>query len=235
MQAERDRDRHDAEFAAEIQLELLPDDDLEVPGFELDWAYVPSKHVGGDFYDCTVVDENHIVLVIGDVSGKSIGAALFMARLMSFLRATIPEDPSPGSVLTRTNALLGTRASRTMFSTAFYMLVSRSQGTIRYASAGHNPVLLLTPEADACVEEAATVVGTLLVGLATECIRTFAGATSDDGLIGLAVSSGWLRMPEGRAARRAALAPCMRARIGHDELRATRFELSCFERRATTT
>ncbi len=156
MQAERDLDRHDAEFAAEIQLELLPDDDMEVPGFELDWAYVPSKHVGGDFYDCTVVDENHIVLVIGDVSGKSIGAALFMARLMSFLRATIPEDPSPGSVLTRTNALLGTRASRTMFSTAFYMLVSRSQGTIRYASAGHNPVLLLTPGADTCIELGAT-------------------------------------------------------------------------------
>ncbi|MEE2711329.1 MAG: SpoIIE family protein phosphatase [Planctomycetota bacterium] len=153
---ERERLQLDLQIAAEIQLGLLPDDSLDAPGFEMDWAYVPSKHVGGDFYDCTVIDDDKVALVLGDVAGKSIGAALFMARLMSFLRATVPEDPSPGSVLTRTNALLGAPADRVLFATACYMVVSRSEGKLRYASAGHNPALILEPETEDFKELGAT-------------------------------------------------------------------------------
>lgn len=153
---ERERLQRDLAIAAEIQLGLLPDDSLDAPGFEMDWAYVPSKHVGGDFYDCTVVDEDRVALVLGDVSGKSIGAALFMARLMSFLRATVPEEPYPGQVLTRTNSLLGTRTNRVLFATACYMVVSRSERRIRYASAGHNPALVLEPDTDEFKELGAT-------------------------------------------------------------------------------
>ncbi len=153
---ERERLQLDLEIAAEIQLGLLPDDSLDAPGFEMDWAYVPSKQIGGDFYDCTIIDDDKVALVLGDVAGKSIGAALFMARLMSFLRATVPDDPSPGSVLTRTNALLGTRENRVLFATACYMVVSRSEGKLRYASAGHNPALILEPESDEFKELGAT-------------------------------------------------------------------------------
>ncbi|MAG57026.1 MAG: hypothetical protein CMJ83_12090 [Planctomycetes bacterium] len=153
---ERDRLQRDLEIAAEIQMGLLPDDSLDAQGLEIDWAYIPSKHVGGDFYDCAVVDDDRVALVLGDVSGKSIGAALFMARLMSFLRATVPENPAPGQVLTRTNALLGTRQNQVMFATACYILVSRSSNTLRYASAGHNPALVLQPGQDTFVELGST-------------------------------------------------------------------------------
>lgn len=153
---ERERLQRDLQIAAEIQLGLLPDDNLDVPGFEMDWVYIPSKHVGGDFYDCTIIDGSHVALVLGDVSGKSIGAALFMARLMSFLRATVPENPAPGAVLTRTNSLLGARSNRVMFATACYMVISREELSLRYASAGHNPGLVLEPGTDEFVELGST-------------------------------------------------------------------------------
>jgi len=153
---EREREKRDMQIAAEIQLGLLPDDNLDAPGFEMDWAYFPSKQIGGDFYDCTLVDDHKIALVLGDVSGKSVGAALFMARLVSFLRATMPENPAPGAVLTKTNALLGERSNSVMFATACYMVISREDLTLRYASAGHLPVLVLEQGTDEFVELGST-------------------------------------------------------------------------------
>ena len=144
---ERERLHRDLEIAGEIQMSLLPDGNLEVVGVELDWAYWPSRHVGGDFYDCMPLDEDRVMFCLGDVSGKSVGAALFMARLVSFLRAVTPEDPDPGRVLTRTNRLLGIRPDQTMFATACCMLYTRSTGELKYASAGHWPGLILEPGA----------------------------------------------------------------------------------------
>jgi sigma-B regulation protein RsbU (phosphoserine phosphatase) len=108
--------------------------------------------VGGDFYDCIPLDENRSVFCLGDVSGKSVGAALFMARLVSFLRAVILDDPDPGRVFTRTNRLIGIRNDHTMFATALCVLYDKSKGEIQYASAGHWPALILPPDADAFME-----------------------------------------------------------------------------------
>ena len=140
---ERERLQRDLEIAGEIQKGLLPNQDFAYRGVDVDWAYWPSKVVGGDFYDCVPVEDDRVAVVIGDVSGKSIGAALFMARLMSFLRAMMPEDPAPGAVLTRTNALLGIRADTVLFATACYILLDPGSGRLRYASAGHQPALIL--------------------------------------------------------------------------------------------
>jgi serine phosphatase RsbU (regulator of sigma subunit) len=144
---ERERLQRDLEIAAEIQKALLPDGSQEIPGVEMDWAYWPARQVGGDFYDCLAVDGDRLALVLGDVSGKSIGAAMFMARLTSFLRATVPENPAPGVVLTRINTLLGTRADQVLFATACYILLHPAGRNLRYASAGHLPVLILEPGA----------------------------------------------------------------------------------------
>jgi sigma-B regulation protein RsbU (phosphoserine phosphatase) len=149
---ERERLHRDLEIAGEIQRGLLPDGDLDAGGVELDWAYWPSRHVGGDFYDCIPLDENRSVFCLGDVSGKSVGAALFMARLVSFLRAVILDDPDPGRVFTRTNRLIGIRNDHTMFATALCVLYDKSKGEIQYASAGHWPALILPPDADAFME-----------------------------------------------------------------------------------
>jgi hypothetical protein len=138
----RDRARlqRDLEIAGEIQLGLLPDDSFAHPGIEIDWTYRPSKQVGGDFYDCMTVGDGRLAMVLGDVSGKSIAAALFMARTMSFLRSLLREDPAPSLVLTECNKLLGSRTDRVMFATACYLLVDLASQEGRFASAGHNPV-----------------------------------------------------------------------------------------------
>jgi serine phosphatase RsbU (regulator of sigma subunit) len=148
--------QRDLEIAGEIQLGLLPDDSFTHPGVEIDWTYRPSKQVGGDFYDCTAVDGGRLAMVLGDVSGKSIAAALFMARTMSFLRSLVREDPSPASVLTECNKLLGSRADRVMFATACYLLVDPSRREGRFASAGHNPMLIYDHGAGAFTECGAT-------------------------------------------------------------------------------
>ncbi len=145
---ERERLQRDLEIAAEIQKGLLPDSALEMKGLEVDWAYWPAKQIGGDFYDCCPVEGGRVALVLGDVSGKSVGAALFMARLTSFLRAAIPENPSPGHVLTRTNALLGSRADQVVFATAAYLLLDPKRRCLEYASAGHLPALILDADTD---------------------------------------------------------------------------------------
>lgn len=173
MQAElRDRARlqRDLEIAAEIQKALLPDSGIEVPGLEMDWAYWPARQIGGDFYDCIAVEGDRLAVLLGDVSGKSIGAAMYMARLTSFLRAAVPENPDPGAVFTRTNALLGVRTDQVMFATACYLLLQPASRTLHYASAGHWPVLILEPGAETFRELPPTE-----IPLGIDASRTYAG------------------------------------------------------------
>jgi serine phosphatase RsbU (regulator of sigma subunit) len=149
---ERAKLQRDLEIAGEIQLGLLPDDSFAHPGVEIDWTYRPSKQIGGDFYDCTPLEGGRLAMVLGDVSGKSVAAALFMARTMSFFRSLLREDPSPAVVLTECNKLLGIRTDRVMFATACYILVDPLTHQARFASAGHNPVLVYSPEHDTFAE-----------------------------------------------------------------------------------
>jgi serine phosphatase RsbU (regulator of sigma subunit) len=153
---ERAKLHRDLEIAGEIQLGLLPDDSFAHPGVEIDWTYRPSKQIGGDFYDCTPLSGDRLAMVLGDVSGKSVAAALFMARTMSFLRSLLREDPSPSSVLTECNKLLGIRTDRVMFATACYLLLDPLNHEARFASAGHNPVLVYDPARDHFEEFGAT-------------------------------------------------------------------------------
>lgn len=151
---DRMRIQRDLEIAAELQRGLLPDRGFEHPSLDVDWAYRPSRMVGGDFYDCQKTADGRVALALGDVSGKSVGAALYMARVMSFLRAVASDDPSPATVLTRTNALLGARTDgeSATFATAAFLLLDPATGVLRWASAGHNPVLVFRPDADAFEE-----------------------------------------------------------------------------------
>lgn len=143
---ERERLQKDIEIAEEVQKAFLPDADLAVEGLELDWTYWPSKQVGGDFCDIIDLGDGRIAAVLGDVSGKSIPAALYMARTLSFLRATVKAgDANPAEVLARTTSLLGEGGDRALFATTVVMYIDPKRGVIEWSSAGHNPVLLLHP------------------------------------------------------------------------------------------
>jgi phosphoserine phosphatase RsbU/P len=138
-----DRVKRDLEIAAEIQQGILPREAFEIPGLDIDWAYKPTLHVGGDFYDVIELDRDRVALIIGDVSGKSVPAALYMSRTISILRATVSDSRTPGEVLTRTNQLLGSIDSdRVIFATAMVCIIDLEKQKLTWSSAGHNPALL---------------------------------------------------------------------------------------------
>jgi len=110
------------EYASLVQKGFLPEEPPQIPGFEFAAQTFPAIEVGGDFYDFIKVGENRLGLLLGDVSGKGVSAALFMARLVSDFRYLSLLDPNPASVMNRMNRLLCERAKQGMFATAINML-----------------------------------------------------------------------------------------------------------------
>ncbi|MCM2439406.1 SpoIIE family protein phosphatase [Agrobacterium vitis] len=107
---------------------------------------IPAKEVGGDFYDYFWLSDTRIGVVIADVSGKGVPAALFMAVARTLLRATAPAANGPGSCLTMTNNLLAQDNDATMFVTLFYGIIDVETNELVYANGGHNPPFVLDKE-----------------------------------------------------------------------------------------
>ncbi len=130
------------EHAAAIQRSMLPSQYPPFPhrhDFELHAAMVPAKEVGGDLFDFFLLDEDHLAFVVGDVSGKGVPAALFMAIVRTLLRAATRHEPSPGPCLTYMNDTLTRQYDSGMFITLFYGVLDTRTGELQYANAGHNP------------------------------------------------------------------------------------------------
>ncbi len=146
--AARERMNGELRIAHDIQMDLVP---KTFPAFperdDLDLFAVmePAREVGGDFYDFFMLDADRLVIAIGDVSGKGVPAALFMAVTRSFLRSAFRVDDDPGRALTRVNDDLAESNEACMFVTLFCAVVSLSDGWVAYANAGHNPPLIVTP------------------------------------------------------------------------------------------
>ena len=101
-------------------------------------ALEPARDVGGDFYD--VVEDDHSVwFTVGDVSGKGVGAALFMATTLTLFRAATETASEPAEVLARMNRALSRDNDRAMFVTVFAGRIEKSSGRVMYANGGHNP------------------------------------------------------------------------------------------------
>ena len=142
------RERIDSELriARDIQMGLVPNVFPPFPqrkDFELYALMHPAREVGGDFYDFSMLDDEHLYIAIGDVSGKGIPAALFMAVTRTYLRALLQADRSPGSVLTRLNDELTINNDYCMFVTVFCLIIHLPSGTCRFANGGHNLPLLI--------------------------------------------------------------------------------------------
>jgi len=144
--AAREKMNSELRIAHDIQMDLVPKtfpafpnrDDMDIFAI-LD----PAREVGGDFYDFFMLDPDHIVLAIGDVSGKGVPAALFMAVTRSFLRSEFRVEPDPGRTLHRVNDELSEGNDSCMFVTLFCAVVRLSDGFVRYANGGHNPPIRL--------------------------------------------------------------------------------------------
>ncbi len=142
-QREAERVRQEMEIAARIQHNLLPDRPPGLPGIEVAGRCLPATNVGGDYYDYLVDREGRLNLIIADVSGHNIGAALMMVMARSLLRREIGEGKSPASVLARTNtALLHDLTNSELFITMFCARYDPATRCLTFANGGHNPPLL---------------------------------------------------------------------------------------------
>ncbi len=126
-------------LAATIQNNMLPAEIPKMPGLEIAAVSLPARQVGGDFYDMIPLGESKCGLVIGDVSGKGIPAALFMAKSLSEFRREIDLD-SPGQVFRRLNVKFIQERSSGLFLTLLYLVVDLKRRTFTFSSAGHEPL-----------------------------------------------------------------------------------------------
>ncbi|MBI2570843.1 MAG: PP2C family protein-serine/threonine phosphatase [Candidatus Schekmanbacteria bacterium] len=135
--------QRELDIARDVQLALLPAELPAVAGITLRALCRPAQIVGGDFYDVVQGNDGHIGLVIGDVSGKGMTAAFYMAQAMGILQAFGSLLTSPKEVLARANDLLRRRLGKGMFITSLYCTLDTRHGVLRFVRAGHLPLLLL--------------------------------------------------------------------------------------------
>jgi serine phosphatase RsbU (regulator of sigma subunit) len=133
--------------AKDIQSAMLPDGGPCRPlaGVELAAAMVPARHVGGDFYDYFALDDRRLAIAVGDVSGKGVPAALFMAIAKTVLRTVARAGGNAAEVLAATNAALVADNKEAMFVTVGLAIVNAETGEADIASAGHEEMYLVTP------------------------------------------------------------------------------------------
>ena len=138
--------QHELSVASRIQQSILPRKFPPYPDrkeFTIFASMTPAREVGGDFYDFFFIDQNRLGFVIGDVSGKGVPAAIFMAVSRTLLRATAMQGISAGECLGYVNSVLCRQSDPSMFVTIFYGILHTNTGALEYSVGGHNPPYLL--------------------------------------------------------------------------------------------
>ena len=150
---EKQRLETQLEVARQVQLELLPARDPQVEGFDISAYNFPTEEVSGDYYDWVQIYDDQIGIVIADVSGKGVPAALLMAFLRASLRAASHIGYAPQVSMSKVNYLLWESIERNQFVTAFYGILDTTNRTLAYSNAGHNPPMLIDVDGTAHFEE----------------------------------------------------------------------------------
>jgi len=195
VQAARDRERlaalhKELEVASQIQRAIVPSQFPPFPErreFEIHASMTPAKAVGGDFFDFFLVDADRLGFVIGDVSGKGVPSALFMAVCRTLIKATAHTGGSPEACLAGVNRVLATEGVASMYVTVFYGVLETRTGRVAYCNAGHNPPYVL--RGDGGIEPLAQA-GGMVVGL-------FEDAAYEAGQIGLGRGDGLFMYTDG--------------------------------------
>ncbi len=160
---ERRRMEQELQVGRRIQLSLLPESAPQVPGWSFAARNLAAREVGGDFYDFFWLPEpsRSLGLVIGDVSGKGVPAALLMAVSRTTIRSTALSGRPPSKALVRANELILKDTRTDLFLSTFYASLDVGDGTLTYANAGHNRPLHLKGASRECeeLESAGIVLG----------------------------------------------------------------------------
>jgi phosphoserine phosphatase RsbU/P len=140
--AKREQLERDLRVARQIQRSLLPATPPNVVGLDFAIHYEPAYQIGGDFYDFIWHDQSHLALLVGDVAGKAISAALYMARLTSELRSRAGISRTPARLLRRVNEEMVKLGDDGMFATLVYCIYDLESRTLVFTNAGHCVPLL---------------------------------------------------------------------------------------------
>ena len=143
--AEKERLGAELNVARQIQAEMLPrvfPPYKNHPELELYASMTPAKEVGGDFYDFYLLDDDHFAMVVGDVSGKGVPAALFMVITKTLLKDTAEHEYNPAKVFEHVNKILCEGNESGLFVTCWMGILTLSTGELNFANAGHNAPII---------------------------------------------------------------------------------------------
>ncbi len=152
--------RFDAELAIarKVQRKLLPQPHFTADGLSCECASLPAGEIGGDLYDFFEIDRGTTAFLLGDVSGKGIGAALLMANLQATIRAQQELARYPAKLMQRVNSLFFESTRPEHFATLFYGVYESDTRTVRYVNCGHPSPVLVRANGDSELLEATAIV-----------------------------------------------------------------------------
>jgi len=145
IETQKERMQEELNVGRDIQMSMVPQKFPAFPErdeFSIHAGLYPAREVGGDFYDFFFIDENRLCVCIGDVSGKGVPAALFMAVTRTLIKARATDDTSTASIITRVNDEISRDNKAYMFITIFLGILNTVTGELIYTNAGHNPSLI---------------------------------------------------------------------------------------------
>ena len=140
---EKERLEQELKIARKIQMSLLPQGPLLMPGLALTAHCEPAREVGGDYYDFLPLDEHRLGVLIADVSGKGTSAALYMAELKGLILSLSQLHTSPRKLLIDANRIISAHLDTRSFITMTYAVIDLRARTLTYARAGHCPLIYL--------------------------------------------------------------------------------------------
>ncbi len=136
--------KDEIQVARQVQLALLPEQDLSLPGWTVWSCSRPANDVGGDLVDYLELDGFRHGIVLGDVAGKGLGAALLTAKLQATLRAVVLDAPSLEDLGLRLNTIFHRDGLDNRYATMFFAEIEYDSGHVRYLNAGHNPAFVIS-------------------------------------------------------------------------------------------
>jgi sigma-B regulation protein RsbU (phosphoserine phosphatase) len=163
---EKQRMEEELNLARNMQQGLLPSELPKLKGYEIAALNIPSRQVGGDYYDVIHISEDLYGIAIADVSGKGAGAALLVANLQASLRALASGEISIGEMVSRINNLIYQNTDLDKFITFFYGQLDTSNNNFTYCNAGHNPPYRVSRDGEA--DE--LMVGGIILGMMADIV-----------------------------------------------------------------
>lgn len=142
-----------------VQKALMPDEDPQVPGWDI-WIYnMPANDVGGDLVDFIKLSDQRYALALADVSGKGLGAAILMAKLQSLIKAFAPDFTSLSAFVKKLNSIFYRDSLKQSFASLIYLEIVPGEQAIKLVNAGHLPPVLIKKDKIQCFDKGSRALG----------------------------------------------------------------------------